>query len=61
KAAQTLLKLRRMHRDEFIKKFSRRLHVPNFKEGDLVLVRNSRVEMELDRKTKARYIGPYKI
>jgi len=60
-AAQTLLKTRRMHREEFIKKFSKRLHVPNFKPGDLVLVRNSRVEQELDRKTKPRYIGPYKI
>ena len=29
-----------------------------FKTGDLVLVRNSEVEMSLDRKMKPRYIGP---
>ncbi|TDL26331.1 hypothetical protein BD410DRAFT_701398, partial [Rickenella mellea] len=30
-------------------------HLP----GTLVLVRNSRVELELDRKTKAKYFGPF--
>jgi hypothetical protein len=29
-----------------------------FKPGDLVLVRNSAVEMELNRKTKPRFLGP---
>ena len=32
-----------------------------FEAGDLVLVRNSKVEMELDRKAKPRYLGPYAI
>ena len=30
----------------------------DFKPGSLVLVRNSRVELELNRKTKVRYFGP---
>ena len=30
----------------------------HFKKGDLVLVRNNKVDMELDRKTKPRYLGP---
>jgi hypothetical protein len=30
----------------------------NFKSGDLVLVRNSRIEKELDRKSKPRWFGP---
>ena len=30
----------------------------NFQPGALVLVRNSRIEMELDRKTKEKYGGP---
>ena len=31
----------------------------NFSPGDLVLVRNSRVKLEHNRKTKPRYLGPY--
>ena len=27
-------------------------------KGDLVLVRNNKINMELDRKTKPQYIGP---
>ena len=30
----------------------------DFKKGDLVLLRNSRIEESLNRKTKPRYIGP---
>ena len=33
----------------------------DFDLGDLVLLRNSKVEMELDRKAKPRYLGPYVI
>ena len=29
-----------------------------FAKGDLVLVRNNKIDMELDRKTKPRYLGP---
>lgn len=32
-----------------------------FKMGDLVLVRNSKIDKELDRKTKPRWLGPMKI
>lgn len=37
----------------------RRLRTTPFKPGDLVLIRNTRVEKELNRKHKPRYIGPY--
>ena len=30
----------------------------DFKQGDLVLLRNSRIEESLNRKTKSRYTGP---
>ena len=30
-------------------------------DGDLVLVRNSRVEKELDQKTNPRYLGPFEV
>ena len=32
-----------------------------FSEGDLVLVRNTAIEKELNRKTKPRYLGPYEV
>ena len=35
----------------------RSMYVP----GDLVLVHNSRVEKELNRKTKPRYLGPFQV
>ena len=31
----------------------------DFKYGDLVLVRNSRIDKSLNRKMRPRYIGPY--
>jgi hypothetical protein len=34
------------------------IHAYQFAPGDLVLVRNSRIEASLDRKTKPRWIGP---
>jgi len=33
----------------------------SFKPGDLVLICNSQVEKELDRKSKPRYLGPYEV
>ena len=30
----------------------------NFKLGDLILVRNTAIEKSLDKKMKARYLGP---
>jgi hypothetical protein len=42
--------------------FERRFHVNikshNFQPGTYVLVRNSKVEYELSKKTKPRYLGP---
>lgn len=31
----------------------------NFQPGSLVLIRNSKIDVQLDRKTKPRYSGPY--
>ena len=31
----------------------------DFAPGNLVLIRNSKIEMELDKKAKPRYLGPY--
>ena len=43
---------------QFIKAHKNRIVDYDFKPGALVLVRNSAVEMELDRKSKPRYLGP---
>lgn len=49
-------------RCEHLRRFEKRLasHIVDFdfQPGELVLVRNTRVEGALDRKTKHRYIGP---
>ena len=60
-AAATLRQSRIKSKEQFEKLFRRRLTTHVFQPGDLVLVRNSQVEKELDRKSKPRYLGPYQI
>ena len=60
-AAATIRQSRLRSKDQFEKLFKRRLTTHEFKPGDLVLVRNSQIEKELDRKSKPRYLGPYEI
>ncbi|KIJ07502.1 hypothetical protein PAXINDRAFT_33858, partial [Paxillus involutus ATCC 200175] len=43
---------------QFEETFKNRIKVYDFSPGSLVLVRNSRVEKELNQKTKPRYTGP---
>ena len=54
----TVTKFRCMSLEQFEKRHSSRIINFNFKPGALVLVRNSRVEESLNRKTKPRYTGP---
>lgn len=58
-AAQELTKRRFKSKADFEKRYRFRLRAQNFDPGQLVLVRNTQVEKELDRKTKPRYQGPY--
>lgn len=60
-AQQRLYRSRLRSKEAFEEKFSKRIQRDVFKAGDLVLVRNTRIEKELDRKTKPRYIGPYQV
>ena len=46
---------------QFEKHFETCLAHGSYSPGDLVLVRNTPVEKELNRKTKPRYLGPYKV
>ena len=42
----------------FEKEHSSTIHDYNFKLGDLVLIRNTAIEKALNRKMRARYLGP---
>jgi hypothetical protein len=42
---------------QFRKKYANMIRTYQFAPGDLILVRNSHVEVSLDRKTKPRWIG----
>jgi hypothetical protein len=59
RAAKTLRKARFKSKAQFEHKFRLRMHHGTFRKGDLVLVRNTRIEKELNRKTKPRYLGPF--
>ena len=43
---------------QFEEKFRYTIKDYNFKPGDLILVRNSKIESEASRKPKLRYMGP---
>lgn len=56
--AKRLKKARIQSAQEFEKKYQNTIKSLEFPPGSLVLVRNTRVEKELNRKTKPRYLGP---
>lgn len=58
-AAECLAKARFKSKQQFERRFAKRLSNHIFSEGDYILVRNTAIEKELDRKTKPRYLGPY--
>ena len=60
-AAKTLKDHRIRSKKLFEQRFHARLRQDSFEPGSLVLVRNSATEMELNRKTKPRYLGPYQV
>jgi transposase InsO family protein len=60
-AAQTLRDARFRSKAQFEKRFHKKLRRSLYQSGDLVLVRNTAVEKELNKKTKPRYLGPYEV
>jgi transposase InsO family protein len=60
-AAVTLKNARFRSKAQFERKFHKKLRRSLYQSGDLVLVRNTAVEKELNRKTKPRYLGPYEV
>jgi hypothetical protein len=62
RASEVLEKARLQSKEQFIRRYAHRLQKPEYMEGELVLVRNSRFEMELNHfKITPRYLGPYQV
>lgn len=62
RAAETLKRLRLRSKEQFHKRYARRLQRDDYPEGSLVLVRNSRLEMTITKfKTDPRYLGPFEV
>ncbi|KAI0363456.1 hypothetical protein BV20DRAFT_958225, partial [Pilatotrama ljubarskyi] len=60
-AAEVLRKTRITSKEAFEKRFAHWLKKEAFQPGDLVLVRNTAIEKEMNRKHKPRYLGPYEV
>jgi transposase InsO family protein len=60
-AFETLHQSRLRSKKQFEKRYASRLVKTSYNSGDLVLVRNTQVEKELDRKSKPRYLGPFEV
>src|SRR6266481_4808767 len=56
--ADRVLKAHKISAAQFVARFTSTIQDYDFSVGSLVLIRNSRVEKELNQKTKARYLGP---
>ena len=61
RAAETLRKARFASKEQFERRFIKRLSRTKYESGELVLVRNTAIEMSHDRKHKPRYLGPYEV
>ena len=61
RAAKILKKARIASKAQFEQRFVKRLSRDEYKSGELVLVRNSAIEVSHNRKHQPRYLGPYEI
>jgi len=61
RAAETLRKARFASKEYFERRFIKRLSRTIYKRGDLVIVRNTKIELSHNRKHQPRYIGPYEV
>ena len=61
RAAKVLEQTRLHSKYQFEARFAHRLKQDSYKPGDLVLVRNTAIEKEMNRKSKPRYLGPFEI
>ena len=61
KAAETLRKARFKSKQHFEERFIKRLTRDKYDPGELVLARNTAIEMSHDRKHQPRYLGPFEV
>jgi hypothetical protein len=60
RASEVLKTMRLRSKEQFNRRYARKLQKPNYPIGSLVLVRNSRLEDHLNSfKVNPRYLGPY--
>ena len=48
-------------KEEFERRYSRRMQTKDYEPGTLVLKRNTKIEKSLNRKVHPRYLGPYQV
>ena len=60
-AARVLKQNRFKSKEQFEQRYLTRLRRDTWQPGTLVLVRNTGIEKDLDRKSKPRYLGPYEV
>ena len=60
-AAKILEKARFASKAQFEQRFIKRLSRDEYKPGELVLVRNTGIELSHNRKHQPRYLGPYEV
>ena len=61
RASETLKKATFTSKEQFEKRFHKHLTHTKYKPGELVLVRNTAIEMSHDWKSKPRYLEPYEV
>jgi transposase InsO family protein len=61
RAAATLRKARFASKEQFERRFLKRLTREVYEPGELVIARNTPVEMSHNRKHQPRYLGPYQV
>lgn len=61
RAARILQKARFASKAQFEQRFIKRLSRDEYKPGELVIVRNTGIELSHNRKHQPRYLGPYEV
>jgi hypothetical protein len=61
KAAETLKATQFKSKEQFKRRFIKKLQKDHYKSGELVLLQNTHVEGTLNRKTQPRYLGPFEV
>lgn len=61
KAASVLREARFRSKAQFERRFEKQMRHKFYEPGDLVIVRNSKIDKSLNKKHKPRYLGPFEV